>query len=111
MILIQVIPNGKTDAYKLLKDKVTHEAETWSWDNKPKTKLVHANIDGHIEIDSADGVIVARVFPKTKKYEYYLTEKFMGRLIAWFSSELIAINVQFVTDPPRKKTKKRAKGK
>jgi hypothetical protein len=51
MILIQVIPKGKTDAYKLLKDKVSHEANTWLWANKAKTKLEHVNANGYIEVD------------------------------------------------------------
>jgi hypothetical protein len=106
MILIQLVPNGKNDAYKLLRDKVSHEAETWSWDNKAKTKLTHANIDGYIEIGSVDGVVVAKVFPKTKNYEYYLVEKFIGRLVAWFGDDLAAINVQFIVDPPTKAKKK-----
>ena len=107
MILIQLVPSGKNDAYKLLRDKVSHEAATWSWDNKAKTKLTHANIDGYIEVGSADGVVVARVFPKTKNYEYYLVEKFIGRLVAWFQADLAAINVQFLADTPLKKRKKK----
>ncbi len=109
MILIQVVPNGSKDAYKLFKDKVSHEANTWSWANKAKTKLIHsqAKNKGYIEVDSADGVIVAKIYPKTEDAEYYLTEKFVGRLIAWFQADLVAINVQFVADAPAKKAKKK----
>ena len=32
---------GNKDSYKLLRDKVSHEANTWSWANKAKTKLIH----------------------------------------------------------------------
>ena len=106
MIMIQVIPNKNNDAYKLLREKVSREAATWSWDNKAKTRLTHSNIDGYIEIDSADGVVVARVFPKQKNYEYYLVEKFMGRLVAWFQDDLVAINLQFVPEIPSKKPKR-----
>lgn len=106
MIKIQVIPNGNNDAYKLLREKVSHAAATWSWANKAKTKLIHSNIDGYIEVDSADGVVAARVFPKSKGNEYYLVEKFMGRLVAWFPSDLAAINVQFITEPIKKASKK-----
>jgi hypothetical protein len=109
VILIQLIPNARNDAYKLLRDKVSHEAATWSWKNKAKTRLVHANIDGYIEIGSADGVVVAKVFPKTQNYEYYLVEKFIGRLVAWFRDDLAAINVQFLADAPVKRRKKKAK--
>ncbi len=111
MIFIQVVPNGNHDVYKMLRDKVSHEANTWSWANKGKTKLIHTNIDGYIEIGSADGVVIAHVFPKSKEYEYYLVEKLMGRLIAWFPSDLAAINVQFITDLPKKKVTRIAKKK
>lgn len=107
MILVQVVPNGKTDAYKLLKDKVSHEANTFSWANKAKTKLVHVHADGYIEVDSADGVVVARVYPKDKRSKDVLIEKYIGRIVAWFQDELVAINVQFVADPPAKKRAKR----
>jgi hypothetical protein len=109
MILIQVVPNGKNDAYKLLRDKVNHEAATWSWKNKARTRLVHSNIDGYIDVDSADGVVIARVFPKTKDYEYYLVEKLMGRLIAWFPNDLAAIDIQFLVDVPSGTAKKKAR--
>jgi hypothetical protein len=111
MILIQVVPHGKKDAYKLLREKVSREASTFSWEDKPKTKLAHKNAKGYIEIDSADGVIVARVFPKDPRSEEVLLEKFVGRLTAWFRDELAAINVQFVADPPGRKTVKRVTNK
>jgi hypothetical protein len=107
MILIQVIPNGKTDAYKLLKDKVSHEANTFSWGDKAKTKLTHKNASGYIEIGSADGVIVARIYPKDPRSEEVLLEKFIGRLTAWFKNEFAAINVQFVAEVSGKKRAKR----
>ena len=108
MITIQVVPNGSNDAYKLLRDKVSHEANTWSWANKGKTKLVHVNSDGYIEVGSAEGILVARIFPKKNKAnEFYLSEKFLGRLVAWFQSDLAAINVQFVADPSPKKINQR----
>jgi hypothetical protein len=44
-------------------------------------------------------VIVARVHPKTARDLFYLAEKFMGRLVAWFEDELSAINVQFLPGP------------
>lgn len=111
MILIQVVPNGNNDAYRLLRDKVSHEANTWSWKNKGKTKLEHVNSDGYIEVGSAEGILVARIFPKDKSNEFYLSEKFMGRLVAWFKEDLAAINVQFVADPPAKKVKRRTKSR
>jgi len=105
MILIQVVPNGNNDAYKLLRDKVSHEANTWSWANKAKTKLIHVNSDGYIEVGSAESILVARIFPKSVANEYYLAEKFMGRLVAWFQADLAAINVQFVATPPSSKAR------
>jgi hypothetical protein len=90
------------DAYALLRSKVLHEATTWYWANKRKTRLRHLQSEGHIDVANAGGVIVARVFPKTSRDLFYLAEKFMGRLVAWFEPELSAINVQILhVDAPR----------
>lgn len=109
MLVLQVVPVAGKDAYKLLRDKVTHEAQTWSWANKAKTRLRHIRIEGgYIEVGSADGVLVAQVVPIIESDSFFLAEKFVGRLIAWFSSEIAAINLQFLSDPPtRKKAKRR----
>ncbi len=64
MIQIQVVPRGGVDAYKLLRAKVLHEAATWYWANKAKTRLRHIQSDGHLDVANAGGVVVARVFPK-----------------------------------------------
>ena len=45
---------------------------------------------------SAEGVLIAQIYPKDPKDLFYLSEKFIGRLIAWFEEELVAINIQFV---------------
>jgi hypothetical protein len=43
----------------LLRDKVTHEARTWAWANRPKTRLNHKNIDAdYIEVGAAEGLLV-----------------------------------------------------
>jgi hypothetical protein len=96
MIQIQVAPREGGDAYRLLRSKVLHEAATWYWANKAKTRLKHKNprIKGHIEVANAGGVIVARVVPKAPSELFYLAEKFMGRLVGWFETDLSAINVQ-----------------
>lgn len=109
MLVLQVVPVAGKDAYKLLRDKVTHEAQTWSWANKAKTRLRHIRIEGgYIEVGSADGVLVAQVVPIIESDSFFLAEKFVGRLIAWFSSEIAAINLQFLPDPPtRKKARRR----
>jgi hypothetical protein len=93
MIVLQVVPRGGRDAYKLLRDKVTHEAQTWSWKNKAKTRLSHSSpsASGYIEVSSADGVVIAQVRPTNGADPYFLTEKFIGRLVAWFKDELLAI--------------------
>jgi len=99
MILIQVVPGRGVDAYKLLRDKVTHEAATWYWVNKAKSRLRHNRVKrGYIEVSSAEGVLVAQIYPKAPEDLFYLSEKFIGRLIAWFERRLVAINVQFVPD-------------
>jgi hypothetical protein len=102
MIQIQVVPREGIDAYALLRSKVLHEATTWYWSNKRKTRLRHIQSDGHIDVANAGGVIVARVHPKTSRDLFYLAEKFMGRLVAWFEADLSAINVQVLhSEAPR----------
>jgi hypothetical protein len=82
MISIQVIPKQDLDAYKLLRDKVTHGAATWYWANKAKSRLRHAQIKkGYIEVGSAEGVLVANIFRKEPRDLFYLSEKFMGDLL------------------------------
>jgi hypothetical protein len=97
MISIQVVPGKGVDAYKLLRDKVTHEATTWYWANKAKSRLRHTQVKkGYIEVASAEGILVAQIYPKESKDLFYLSEKFIGRLIGWFDDELVAINIQFL---------------
>ena len=111
MLSLQVVPRAGVDAYHLLRDKVTHEARTWSWKNKRKTRLIHKqNAAGYIEVGSADGVVVAEIHATHETDTYFFAEKFIGRLVAWFLPDLAAINVQFRdTDahaPVRKRKKK-----
>jgi hypothetical protein len=108
MIQIQVVPREGVDAYALLRSKVLHEATTWDWGNKRKTRLRHVRSAGHIDVASAGGVVVAHVVPKAATDLFYLAEKFMGRLVAWFATDLAAINVQFVEPPAAPKRAKRA---
>jgi hypothetical protein len=97
MISIQVVPSHGADAYKLLRDKVTHEATTWYWVNKAKSRLRHTQVaKGYIEVSSADGILIAQIYPKAPKDLFYLSEKFIGRLIGWFDDQLFAINIQFI---------------
>ncbi len=98
MIRIQVVPRAGSDAYRLLRSKVLHDAATWYWSNKKKTRLRHVQSGGHIDVASAGGVVVATVVPKERRDLFYLAEKFMGRMIAWFEDELAAINVQFADE-------------
>jgi len=99
MLTLQVVPRAGIDAYRLLRDKVTHEARTWSWKNKAKTRLAHKqNKRGYIEVGSADGVLVAEIRPADKDDTFFFAEKFIGRLVAWFEPSLAAINIQFRDD-------------
>jgi len=107
MIQIQVVPRHGVDAYALLRSKVLHEATTWYWGNKAKTRLRHIQSDGYIDVANAGGVIVARVFPKANRDLFYLAEKFMGRLVAWFEEALAAMNVPFPTAPVAKRRRAR----
>ena len=108
MLVLQVVPAHGVNAYRLLRARI-REATTWHWGNKARTRLKHVQRPkgGHISIADADGVLVAHIHPASQRDQFYLTEKFMGRLIAWFESDLLAINVQFVKEPEKKTRKKR----
>jgi hypothetical protein len=109
VIVIQAVPRPEADAYRLLRAKVLHEATTWYWSNKAKTRLRHVQSDGHIDVTHAGGVITARVHPKERRDLFYLAEKFIGRLVAWFEENLVAINVQLIQEPEPKRRRKRAR--
>ena len=99
MISIQVIPSHGIDAYKILREKVTHSATTWYWGNKSKSRLRHSQVKkGYIKVTKADGILLAQIRPKEPKDHFYLSEKFIGRLIAWFEDRLVAINIHFISD-------------
>ncbi len=102
MIVLQVVPAPGRDAFRLLRARI-REASTWNWGNKARTRLKHIQRPkgGHIQIANANGVLVAHVRPKTPSDLFYLAEKFTGRLVAWFEQDLVAINIQFVADPPK----------
>lgn len=108
MLVLQAVPAGHLDAYKLLRGRI-RRAPTWAWSNKAKTRLKHAQRPkgGYIEVDGADGVLIAHIHPKTPSDLFYLTEKFTGRLVAWFEGQLLAINLQFVPDPPAPRRRRR----
>lgn len=109
MIVIQIVPAHEQDAYRLLRDKVTHEAKTWDWTNKAKTRLRHINSGGYIDVANGKGVVAARVYPAEPKDQFFLVEKFVGRLVAWFSGQLVAVNMQFVPGPPAKPRRRKRK--
>lgn len=108
MLVLQAVPAPGHDVYKLLKARMK-TANTWKWANKAKTRLKHVQLSagGHIRITNANGVLVAHVKPKKPGDLFYLAEKFMGRLVAWFQSELAAVNVQFISEPTPRKAKRR----
>jgi hypothetical protein len=108
MLVLQAVPAPGRDAYRLLRARI-REATTWEWANKAKTRLRHVQRPkgGHISIANANGVLVAHIQPKTVNDLFYLAEKFTGRLVAWFEQDLLAINIQFVPEPPPKKRKRR----
>jgi hypothetical protein len=106
MLIVQVVPHPGVDVYRLLRKKI-RDARTWSWKNKAKTKLQHIqHRSGCIEIGSTEGMVVAHIVPGEQSDQFYLAEKFIGRMIAWFASDLAAINLQFLDEPPRRKKKK-----
>ena len=106
MIRIQVVPRPGVDAWALLRAKVLHEAATWYWGDRAKKRLRHIQSDGYIAVRHARGVVIAEVVPKDRRDLFYLAEKFMGRLVAWFEDELAAINVQLLA-PPEAKSRRR----
>lgn len=107
MLVLQAVPAPGQDAYRLLRARI-RTASTWAWSNKAKTRLKHVQRPkgGHISIANGNGVLVAHVHPKTSNDLFYLAEKFTGRLVAWFETDLVAINIQFVSDPPPKKRRR-----
>lgn len=108
MIVMQVVPkDADVDVYRLLRAKVLHAAATWHFSNKARTRLRHLNSDGYIDVGGSGGVLVARIHPSSPRDVFYLSEKFLGRLIAWFEEHLAAINVQFAPDPPRRRRRRR----
>lgn len=109
MIQIHIVPREGIDAYALLRSKVLHDAATWRWSNRAKTRLRHLQSDGHVDVSHGGGVVVARVIPKSRRDLFYLAEKLMGRLVAWFEEDLAAIHVQFLGDSERPKKRKRAR--
>jgi hypothetical protein len=102
MLVLQAVPAPGRDAFRLLRARI-REAPTWEWGNKAKTRLKHVQRPkgGHIAIANASGVLVAHVHPKTASDLFYLAEKFTGRLVAWFEQDLLAINIQFIPEPPK----------
>ncbi len=110
MLSLQIVPQSGIDAYRLLRDKVTHDAHTWAWKNKAKTRLTRTNDPnrGYIEIGSADGVVVAEIRPAGDHDTWFFAEKFIGRLVAWFPSDIAAINVQFHTGQSARKKRRRS---
>lgn len=110
MLSLQVVPRTGVDAYRLLRAKVIHGAHTWTWKNKAKTRLTRNSNPkrGYIEVGKADGVVVAEIHPARAEDTWFFVEKFIGRLVAWFPSEITAINLQF-RDAPLKAPRRRRK--
>jgi hypothetical protein len=108
VLVLQAVPGPGKDIFKLLRARI-RGASTWDWANKARTRLKHVQRPkgGHISIANAGGVLVAHVLPKTPADLFYLAEKFTGRLVAWFESDLAAINIQFMPDAPRPRKKRR----
>jgi len=109
MLRIQVVPKAGENAYKLLRAKVTHEAKTWEWANKAKTRVKHkGSKQGYIEVGNANGILVAEIRSPDPTRNFFFAEKFIGRLVAWFEGQLAAINLQFLEEaPPKRKRRKK----
>ena len=98
MLVLQAVPGAGQDLYKLLRNRI-RTANTWTWGNKARTRLKHVQRlkGGFIEIVGARGVLVAYV-RSTGGDPFYLAEKFIGRLVAWFADDIASINLQFLPD-------------
>ena len=110
MVVLQAVPAPGRDAFRLLRARI-RDANTWEWGNKARTRLKHVQRPrgGHIALANAGGVLVAHVEPKSASDQFYLAEKFMGRLLAWFEQDLLAINIQMVPEPARPARRKASK--
>lgn len=107
MLVLQAVPGAGQDLYKLLRSRI-RTANTWTWGNKARTRLKHVQRlkGGFIEIVGARGVLVAHVRATGGSDPFYLAEKFIGRLVAWFATDIASINLQFLPDAPIKKGSK-----
>lgn len=104
MLRLQIVPRSGVDAFRLLRDKVTFEAQTWAWRNKLKTRIGHIKrpkAGCYIKIEGAGGVVVADIRATSPDDTWFLSEKFIGRVVSWFGSDIAAINVQFSGEAQR----------
>ena len=63
MLMLQAVPRSGVDVFKLLRVRI-RTASTWMWGNKARTRLKHVQVSGgYIHVQSAAGVLVARVHP------------------------------------------------
>lgn len=101
MLIIQATPAPGCNAFRLLRSRIK-DAATWNWTNKGKTRLRHVKRlkGGYIDVADGGGVLVAHVHPAEPADLFYLAEKFIGRLVAWFEGDLVAISVHFAPEPP-----------
>jgi len=107
MLTVQVIPTGDRKLYQLLREKIAHTATTFFWANGTKTRLKHNAGNGYIDIGNRNGILLARIKPVNRTE--FLIEKFIGRLVAWFPSEVAAINVQVIEEGGTSKKKNKKK--
>jgi hypothetical protein len=105
MLTVQVIPTGDCKLYPLFREKIAHHAATFFWANGTKTRLKHNAGHGYIDIANHNGILLARIKPLDRSE--FLIEKFIGRLVAWFPSEVAAINVQVTENGTSKKNRKK----
>jgi hypothetical protein len=109
MVTLQVVPRPGVDAYRLLRAKVTKEARTWWWRNRTKTRLSHKQrAKGYIQVAGGEGVLLAHFHPGDPADLFFFVEKFIGRLVAWFEADLVAINVQLGDGERRDRRRRRA---
>ena len=109
MIRIEIHPKPGSNAYALLRSRV-HQAATWRWGNRAKTRLKHVQSDGWIDVKKDGRAVIATVVPKAGRDLFYLAEKLTGRLVAWFPHEVATVTLHF-SGAAKAKKKKASKGR
>lgn len=103
MIRLQIVEHYGAGLHrKLLAYMRSGELQTFSSSRRGR-KISHVKYPGWINWAYSDGAITCEVLsPRKPNEEWQLMHAFLGRLAARFAQSIIAINIQFPTDPDTK---------